>query len=223
MSTGILAGPAFAQAARVTMQGTGEVSATPDLARVSLGVSHQAPTAAAALAQMSTDMTAVLASLSDAGITGADVQTSALRLDVIQDYDRDNNVSRVTGYRASTDVSVTVTALDRLGEVLDAVVQSGANQMNGLTFDVSNRQTLLDEARRAAVADAMRKAALYTDAADVALGRLTSLSEAGMNAAPAPMMRMAMEDAMSVPIAEGEVTISASVTMTWGEDMQDDR
>ncbi|KQI67318.1 hypothetical protein AN189_16285 [Loktanella sp. 3ANDIMAR09] len=219
----MLAGPAFAQAARITMQGTGEVSATPDLARVNLGVSHQAPTAAAALAQMSTDMTAVLASLSDAGITGADVQTSGLRLDVIQDYDRDNNISRVTGYRASTDVSVTVTALDRLGEVLDAVVQSGANQMNGLTFDVSDRQQLLDDARRAAVADAMRKAALYADAAGIALGRLVSLSEGGVSAGPAPMMRMAMEDAMSVPIAEGEVTISASVTMSWDEGMQDDR
>ena len=209
--------PAVAQDAGLTVTGTGQVVASPDMASLSLGVLAQAPTAAQAVRDMSADMDKVMASLTAAGIAPEDIQTSGLRVDVQQSYDEATQSSRITGYVAATDVSVQVLDLSKLGQTLDAVVQEGANQMNGLTFDLQDRKPALDDARRAAVADAMDKAELYAQAAGVALGPVQSLTESGASGgAPQPYMRMAMDSAEQVPVAAGQITISADVTVTWG-------
>ena len=209
--------PAMTRASTLTVTGTGEVAVAPDMARISLGVLAQAPTAAEAVRAMSADMEKVLASLAAAGVAADDIQTSGLRVDVQQTYDEPTRTSRVTGYTAVTDVQVNVLDLATLGETLDAAVQDGANQMNGLTFDLQDRKPVLDEARRAAVADARDKAALFAGAAGVTLGPITALTEGGMGGGmPQPMMRMAMDAAESVPVAAGQITITADVTVTYG-------
>ena len=209
--------PAAAEAATLTVTGTGEVSAAPDMARISLGVLAQAPTAAEAVRAMSADMETVMASLAAAGVAQEDIQTSNLRVDVQQTYDEATQAARVTGYMAVTDVQVRVLDLATLGQTLDAVVQEGANQMNGLTFDLQDRKPALDAARRAAVADALDKAELYAGAAGVALGPIKALTEGTAGGGmPQPMMRMAMDAAESVPVAAGQITISADVTVTYG-------
>ena len=209
--------PPAMQAATLTVNGTGEVSAAPDMARISIGVLAQAPTAAEAVRAMSADMETVMASLTAAGVAADDIQTSGLRVDVQQAYDEPTQTTRVTGYLAVTDVQVRVLDLATLGQTLDAVVQEGANQMNGLTFDLQDRKPALDEARSAAVADARDKAELYAGAAGVNLGPIRSLTEGvpggGM---PQPLMRMEMDAAGSVPVAAGRITITADVTVTWG-------
>ncbi|MFZ3582286.1 SIMPL domain-containing protein [Loktanella sp. DJP18] len=209
--------PAEMQTATLTVTGTGEVSVAPDMARISLGVLAQAATAAEAVRAMSADMEKVLASLTAAGVSSDDVQTSNLRVDVQQTYDEATQSSRVTGYMAVTDVSVRVLDLSTLGQTLDAVVQDGANQMNGLTFDLQDRKPALDEARRAAVADAADKAGLYADAAGVTLGPIKTLTEGVVgDGMPQPMMRMAMDAAESVPVAAGQITITANVILAYG-------
>ncbi len=212
----VMALPAAAQDRTLTVTGTGEAVATPDMARISIGVMQQAPTAAEAVRAMSADMDTVLASLAAAGIPDADIQTSGLRIDVQQTYVEATQSSRITGYVAVTDVSVTVNDLTTLGQTLDAVVQEGANQMNGLVFDLQDRKPALDAARRAAVADARDKATLYADAAGVALDDVITVTEAvaggGM---PQPLARMAMDSAESIPVAPGQITITADVTVTW--------
>jgi uncharacterized protein YggE len=216
-----LAAPVAAQDtgtdAALTVSGTGEVAVAPDMARISLGVLAQAETAADAVRAMSADMEKVLASLTAAGIDAKDVQTGALRVDVQQTYDEATQSARVTGYTAVTDVNVNVMDLATLGQTLDAVVQDGANQMNGLSFDLKDRKPALDEARRAAVADAMDKAQLYAQAAAVTLGPITMLTEGGnIGTPPQPLMRMAMDSAEKVPVAAGQITIDANVTITYG-------
>ena len=209
--------PATAQDAGLTVTGTGQVVASPDMAQLSLGVLAQAPTAGQAVRDMSADMEKVMTSLTAAGIAREDIQTSGLRVDAQQTYDEATQSSRITGYIAATDVSIRVLDLTTLGQTLDAVVQEGANQMNGLTFDLQDRKPALDDARRAAVADALDKASLYAQAAGMTLGPIMSLTEGGASGgAPQPMMRMAMDSAEKVPVAAGQITISADVTVTWG-------
>lgn len=215
MLLGPLAAPAMAQDATLTVTGTGEVAVAPDMARISLGVIQEAETAAEAVRAMSADMEKVLASLAAAGIAPQDIKTSGLRIDLRQDYNQGTGVTHIIGYLAATDVMVQVKALDTLGQVLDSVVQDGANQMNGLTFDLQDRKPVLDDARRAAVADARDKAALFADAAGVTLGRIVRLTESGGVSVPQPMFRMAMDSAESVPVAAGQITISADVTVDY--------
>jgi len=213
---GLSALPAVAQDNGLTVTGTGQVVASPDMARLSLGVLAQARTAAQAVRDMSADMEKVMASLTAAGVAQEDIQTSGLRVDVQQSYDEATQSSRITGYIAATDVSIQVLDLSKLGQTLDAVVQEGANQMNGLRFDLQDREPALNDARRAAVADALAKAALYAQAAGMALGPVQSLTEGvASSGTPQPMMRMAMDSTENVPVAAGQITISADVTVTW--------
>jgi hypothetical protein len=213
---GLSALPAAAQDNGLTVTGTGQVVASPDMARLSLGVLAQARTAAQAVRDMSADMEKVMASLTAAGVAQEDIQTSGLRVDVQQSYDEATQSSRITGYIAAIDVSIQVLDLSKLGQTLDAVVQEGANQMNGLRFDLQDREPALNDARRAAVADALAKAALYAQAAGMALGPVQSLTEGvASSGTPQPMMRMAMDSTENVPVAAGQITISADVTVTW--------
>ncbi|MBK6469072.1 MAG: SIMPL domain-containing protein [Rhodobacter sp.] len=104
---------------------------------------------------------------------------------------------------------------DRDGEVLDAAVADGANTLNGLSFGQEDPRPAMDAARRAAVKDASAKAELYAEAAGVTLGRIVSIAEGGGYGGPAPMYDSAKSPAGSVPIAAGELSLTASVTVVW--------
>lgn len=212
-----LAGAAFAaDPARITVTGEGRVDASPDMATISLGVTSEAPTAAAAMAANSVELGRVLANLRGAGIEGRDLQTSGLTLNPNWRSDDNGSNGRIVGYIAANMLTVRVRALDSLGVVLDAAVKDGANTLNGVSFGLAQPEPVLDEARKRAVADALHRALLLTEAAGVALGAVVAISEGGGNFAPSPMFRMegAMADA-PVPVAQGEVSLSASVTMVW--------
>lgn len=121
------------------------------------------------------------------------------------------------GYAAFADIQVQVFDLDILGSVLDAAVRDGANQMNGLRFEIADKAPHLVAARRAAVADARAKADVYADAAGTKLGSIILIAEGGNASMPSPMMAEASFDSASrsVPIAAGELQISARVSIVW--------
>ena len=198
--------------ARITVTGEGRVDAVPDMATLSIGVTTQAETAGAALTANSRQLSQVLARLRDAGIAVRDLQTSGLSMQPNWDYSN-NAAPRITGYVSTNMLTVRVRALETLGGVLDAAVRDGANTFNGLGFALADPAMALDEARRRAVADARHKAALLTEAAGMTLGPVLSISEGGGQ--PAPMYRMEAVVADAVPVAEGEVTLSAQVSIVY--------
>jgi uncharacterized protein YggE len=202
--------------AQMQVQGEGRIAVAPDMARITLGVMQEAKTAAEAMDAMSVAMAAVMAQITAAGIEPKHVQTGSLRLD--QRYENyDGGSRKPVGYAAFADIEVQVFDLEILGAVLDAAVRDGANQMNGLRFDVADKALHLIAARRAAVADARAKAEVYADAASTQLGVLILVSEGGHASRPSPMMAEASFDSASrsVPIAAGELSISASISMVW--------
>lgn len=216
----LLVGPGFAaeQQPQLSVTGEGVVEAAPDMATVSLGVYSEARTADAALAENNRNMAAVLEGLRAAGIAERDLQTSGLSLNPRWDNrSNSNNRPQIVGFMASNQLSVRVRDLGSLGALLDQLVGTGANRLNGVTFGLQDPRPLQDEARAAAVKDAMAKAALYAEAAGVKLGPIQSLSEAG-GASPQPMAMARMEMAMAsdaVPIAAGELSLRAQVSMVF--------
>ncbi len=207
--------PAWADEAGGTLQvsGVGVISARPDMAVIRLGVREEAKEASAASAMVARKMRAILDDLRAAGIAEKDIQTTQLSLAPRFDYSKSNAPRRV-GFEAATSIAVTVRDLSGLGAVLDRVVTVGANTFNGVSFDVSNRAALMDQARAKAVADAMHKARGLAEAAGLHLGRVLSLSESGAGRGPQPAFaRMAMEASADMPIAAGEMEIAAQVAM----------
>ncbi|HMR51298.1 MAG TPA: SIMPL domain-containing protein [Amaricoccus sp.] len=200
---------------RITVTGSAEVEAVPDIATVSAGVETQAPEAAAALAANATAMNAVFAALEAAGIARADVQTSRLSLDSIWENRNDGGAPKVVGFQASNMVTVTVRDIARLGAVVDAVTAAGGNRIFGVDFAVDEPREQIDAARERAVADARAKAELYAVAAGVTLGAVLSISESG-GSGPSPAPVFARAEAMAdTPVAEGTVTLGASVEVVF--------
>lgn len=201
----------------ISVTGQGEVSAQPDMATVTVGARHEAGTAAEALKRTSMAVENALSVLEGAGVEARDMQTRGVSLS--PRWARANNdvetQARIVGYIASNDLVVRVRDLDDLGRILDAVVSEGANTLGGVSFGLQDPDTVQNEARRLAVIDARNTAAILAEAAGVELGAVHAISEGG-SAMPQSRMRMeaAMSDA-SVPIAPGELTVSAQVSVLY--------
>ena len=197
----------------ITVTGRGEVAAAPDMATITLGVTSQAITAGEAMDETSAAVAAILKALEAAGIAPRDMQTSDLSLDPVWSSRASNGAApRIEGFTARNTLRVRVRDLDRLGAALDDVLRVGANSFQGLSFGLQQPEPLADQARAEAVADAQRKAALMAEAAGLALGPVLSISEAG-GAAPVPVMMEAARAA--IPVAAGEVSQTATVTMVF--------
>jgi uncharacterized protein YggE len=221
----LLAGPAAVNAdpanrpeRRVlTVSGQGEVHGAPDQAMLSAGVVTTARTAADALASNSKAMNEVFATLKRAGIADKDMQTSNFSVQPQYATDRNGNTLRdITGYQVSNTVNVRVNDLAKVGPTLDALVSSGANSIGNIAFTIKDPKPLMAQARAAAVADAIARAQTLARAAGVTLGPITSINESGYSE-PRPMYRMAaMAGAPApTPIAAGEESVTAGVSITW--------
>jgi uncharacterized protein YggE len=212
-----LAAPALAQTAEprtLTMSGSATAKAAPDMADISAGVTSDAPTAAAALAANSAAMNKVFAALDRAGVARKNVQTSSFNVSPVYANRTANEPQRLTGYRVTNEVHVMLDDVAKVGVTLDALVAAGANQMNGLNFAIKDPAALLAKARADAVADARLRAQQYAQAAGVTLGPIRSISENG-GEPPRPMYRMMAMAAAPAPIAAGEESINAGVTIVW--------
>lgn len=205
----------------IAVSGEGQVSLPPDMATITMGVQTEAEIAADALDAASEATFAILARLDTEGVAAEDVQTGAIRLQPRYGASALSSGNRIIGYQAINSVTVQVTDLDRLGGLLAALVGDGANRLDHVSFGLQDPSAATDEARRRAVADARRKAALYADTAEVAVGAVLSISEQGgasyraFRAAPEMMDAMASSPAFDVPVAAGQIDVSASIQMVF--------
>jgi len=197
----------------ITVSASGSLAAEPDMARITSGVTSEAATAREALSRNSKAIKEVIAGLKTAGIAPKDIRTSSFRIDPRYTRAKEGQASVIDGYRVTNQIQITARDLDRLGEVLDQLVTLGANQMAGLTFEVSKAKTLRDEARKEAVANALRRAKLYATAAGAEVGEVLRISESTVVDAPRPV-KMAMR-AEAVPLERGTEMLQANVTITW--------
>lgn len=199
----------------ITVSATGTVSAKADLARITSGVMSQAPTARDALTANTDLMKRVVAELKTAGVDAADIQTSGFTVNPQISYSKDGQPGKINSYIVSNQVDVMVRDLEKLGDVLDKLVTVGANQINGLAFEVSKADALKDEARKEAMANALRRAKLLAEAGGATVGAVQSITEDMVSDTPRPyaMARTAKADA--VPVEAGTSSLEARVTVVY--------
>ncbi len=204
--------PATGTLLEVTAEG--RTTRVPDVATIRAGVTTQAATAAAALADNSARMARVLAALSRAGIERRDVQTANVSLSPQYRY-TDGQPPAITGYQASNSVVIRFRAIERSGAILDALVVQGANQIDGPALSLDQPDAALDEARTDAVKRARARAEIYARAAGLRVDRIVRIAEAGQNAGdnppPVMMMRAAAAPKTAVLAGEKDVTVTLDV------------
>jgi uncharacterized protein YggE len=207
-----LAAAAMAEQPQIIVIGQGRISVVPDMANITMGVTTQGNTASDALDENSDIMNGVIAALKDASIDAKDIQTTGLNLQPIWNHRQNNGEApKIEGYRAMNNLAVHVRDLDALGGILDVVSKTGANNFNGLQFDVQDRETVTNDARRNAIHDAREKAELYAFAAGVSLGEVIEISEILAQSSPQNMRMAEAMSASAVPISEGTLDVNASV------------
>lgn len=180
--------------ARVVVVGEGSVTVAPDYVRIRSGVSTYAKTVKEA--------------------RDTNIQTSEFSIEPVYASPSPPGGPKLSGYRVSNQVNVTIHQISQVGEILDRLVRTGATDAENIAFLISDREKALDQARVAAVANAKHKADLYARASGVNLGRVAWITE-GSDFEPIAPMGVARPKMASspAPIERGENTITARVTI----------
>jgi len=216
------AGTAREPVPSIVVGGSGEMRVAPDLAVVRLGVVSQQPTARDAQQDASRIAQAILAAVTALEVPRNAVQTSQLILTPVYEQPAPRQQvptePRIIAYRASNVVSVRLEDLARIGRVIDATIDAGANQVDGVDFQLQDDREAREEALRKAVKEARSKAATMAEALDVTLGPVLDAREGGVSVEPPQLATrtFAMEArAAQTPVSPGEITVSASVTLRY--------
>jgi uncharacterized protein len=199
-----------------SVSGEGKASITPDIAIVSLGVQTQGALVKTVQNDLNTRANAVVGAIKELGISASDIQTA--NYSIYPTYDYRNGSQKITGYTANTTVTVKVKDFDKVNTVIDTATEKGANTVNGVSFDVSDKTKAEDEARTKAVAEAKKKAEQASHIAGFSLGKIINYTESEGGIQPRPMMAK-VESAgfggaadTQIEAGSSEITISVSLS-----------
>lgn len=217
-----------ATAAEITVQASGpvielqvneQVEVEPDEVTISAGVRTEAMTAQEALSQNSAQMQRVIDRLRSLGIPERDIQTTRINLGARFDYNQSTRRQVFRGYEASNQVRVKLRETDSVGDVLDALVQAGANDIDGPNFSISDDTQPKAEARRRALDRARTMAMDYARVAGYSNVRVLKIEESVSGSA-----REYSADAIVVtgsriggapPVQPGMVQTGVTVSVTY--------
>jgi uncharacterized protein YggE len=200
----------------VSVSGSGEVAAEPDLARVTLGVEARRPALADARAEVAATVDRVLKLTRDLKIDPKYVDATRVQVQPEYSWNDKDRKRTLLGYLVSRQVEIELRDLEQLGTLLERAVDAGVNQVNDPQLDSTKRKALEREAMANAVEDARLNAETLARSAGAKLGAVRTLNGSS-SAPPVPMYRrgaMAMADAAAAPEASyepGEMKFSAVV------------
>ncbi|MET0339882.1 MAG: SIMPL domain-containing protein [Polyangiales bacterium] len=234
----------------LTVVGTGEAKAAPDVARSSIGIEVRNESAEAATGEANERMAAVIAAIKGAGVADGDVRTHDFSIQFERDFTPPQPVVQVQTappgkgaravpatptpptppeprgiYRVSNTVEVTVRDIAKVSQVLTAATRAGANNVWGVSFELSDRAPLHQKARAQAIANARRDAEELAKLTGVKLGRIVSIddqAEGGGQPVYARSVALAKSADTAVPIEQGELTVTHQVRIVYALDHDDD-
>ncbi len=209
--------PAPQQGPVVVTTGEGVVKRAPDRVWVSITAESRARNPRDAQRANAEAMSAVMAKLKSVGLAQDAIKTTSYHLQ--PEYDYNNGRQSLRGYVARNTIDVRVDDIERVGEILDVSVGSGATSISGLRFDIKDRDAAEREALRLAVADARGRAEAAASGAGMRVDSIVRIEEQRSFVQP-PRPMMARRDAMMAseaaepPISPGELEIRSTVTLT---------
>ena len=200
----------------ISLAAAGSIKTAPDKVDISTGVTTRAPTAKEALAKNSAAMGQVIDALNGEGLDSKDIQTTNFSVQPVYEERKEGRSPAIISYQVTNSVRITVHDIGKLGQILDEVVNLGANDVGSIEFGVSEPEALKNEARKRAMSEAIANAKLYAEAVGGTLGKVLTISEdegaiVARYASPAPM-EMA---AKTVPVEAGTTTVEVRVHVTF--------
>lgn len=208
-----------AQPRTINVTGNSQVILAPDIAYISIGVHTQAQTAKEAVASNTTQTQAVIDAIKGQGVDPKDIQTTNFSV-YQQQQTGPNGENLGIVFMTDNTVYVTMRDLTKIGTILDASIAAGANNIYGITFDVQNKEAALATGRDQAMADAQAQADQLAKSAGATLGAVQTISYYSSSPSPIYYDNKAVPAGVggggSVPISTGQLTLTVSVSVTYG-------
>lgn len=206
-----------ADEATLTVTGSGIATVTPDKASLFIGVQTADSSSKTAQDKNAKDINNVIGALLDYGVKEEDISTSSF--DLYANYDYSKDVSKLTGYTATTMLTVKNLDVKDVGELLEKAGEAGVNQVNGISFDYTETEAAYDKALDAAMDRAQEKAEKLAAREGCRLGKILSVSEGDSNGSAAYTgAREYTESAKAdggMNVMPGESDVTATVTITY--------
>lgn len=215
----------------ISVTGNGYVYVTPDLAQVSISVVTEDATSTKAMADNANAMDKVIRAVKQLGIADKDIKTSQISLQPKYSYDYPDARStyyptplrqNITGYTATNTLTITIRDLSKVGQVIDAAYNAGSNEINGVTFMLSEdlQSVTYKQALEKAVRDGSGRAGTIATAAGIGGIKLKTISESSPYF-PVYYESFSRSDAKAASsvapttVSPGEQKVSATVSMTY--------
>lgn len=202
----------------ITVQGRGEVTARPDIAKLTVGVTTgPQQSAQVAMNILEKRINAVIDSIQSLGVKEEDIKTT--NLSILPQYDYSDGKKILRGFEANEQVELKIRELDKIGTIMSQATGEGINQAGGIRFEIDNPQELQRNAQEKAIEDARKNAEQLAKALDVRLGDVkTFTAEVGtppvtpLYARAELMAPDAGSGGPDVPSGTEDITATVSVT-----------
>jgi len=213
------------QTTGIWVSGTGEVTVTPDIASLEVGIEAQEASVSQAMDKAAEAMDRVMEALAENDVAEKDIRTQRFRIRQRTSWDDQRQQEVIIGYRVTNEVITKIRDIEKVGGIIDAVVAAGGDytRIDDLNFYVDDPTPYYEEAREKAMADAEAKAKHLADLSDAKLGKITYVSEGAVSPtvremviemppmpAPAPTPSIQLP-----PISPGETEIRLSVQVAY--------
>ncbi len=195
--------------------GEGKVQAKPDSATIQAGISARSDSIQAVQNQINTVSNNISTSVKTLGIDSKDIKTS--NYNVNPSYDYTGGSQRANGYMADTNLTITVSDINKVSQVIDVATKNGATQVNNLGFNTTDKTQAENEARKQAVDNAKKKAADAASIAGFKLGRIVNYSEGSNQVRPVPFAATVVgsADKVATNVEPGSNEITVNVTLSY--------
>jgi hypothetical protein len=204
------------QVPQISVVGEGKVKVVPDQATITVTVETKGNNAIDVKKQNDAQVETVLKVIKKMKLAPADFRTQRVSLNPIYDYEK-----KKTSYNASQSIEILLRDLSQYDALMEGLVNQGVNRIDNVIFESSKLAEYQSEARKLAMKDAKIKAEDYVSVLRQKVGKAMTISDNSQNYQPQPvyarMKAMAMEDS-SAPretLAEGEITITANVSVSF--------
>lgn len=201
----------------LTISGTGNTSAVPDIVDIQLGVDAVSEDPVDAVSENTSKMNAVMEVLDKLGIAASDVQTVYYTMWVEDVYDQEGQMTGEKRYHVTNQVNVRLREIDQIGTLLENATSAGATNIAGITFGVADTTQMEQTALDNAISNAKLKAERIAGDMGVTLGEVINLVEGGFYSPPVPYYgeKAGIGGGAAVPISQGQFSVTAQVQVVF--------
>jgi len=202
------------QTRTITVTGYGSSFGSPDIAYISLGVEVNNPDIATAVNEVDSRMSEVISTLQNEGIAEDDIRTEFYNIYQERNYGPAGAEPTSSTFRASHIIRVTSRNVDQIGNLLSIAISAGANVVNNVSFDISDRGALQAEARSNALVDARDRAEQLASDLGVQISEVVSVREGSTGNIPVEAA-MGLGGGGGGGIQGGPLEVTIALTITY--------